>query len=46
MLLYPTVRRELNEECTIGDHRIAFKTINLNQDWRLIHRDLLNIIRS
>ncbi|MEJ5259358.1 MAG: hypothetical protein WHS88_04115 [Anaerohalosphaeraceae bacterium] len=46
MLLYPTVRQELDEECTIGGHRIAFRTINLNQDWRQIHRDLLNIIQE
>jgi 5-methylcytosine-specific restriction enzyme subunit McrC len=45
ILLYPTVRRQLDEECLIGGHRIAFKTINLAQNWRQIHADLLQIIQ-
>jgi 5-methylcytosine-specific restriction enzyme subunit McrC len=44
ILLYPTVETELNEECVIQGHRILFRTINLNQDWKNIHKDLLRIV--
>jgi len=44
ILLYPTVRYELYEQCEVQGHTIMFRTINLNQDWRSIHNDLLAII--
>ncbi len=44
MLLYPTVQRELNEVFNIQDHDILFNTINLNQNWKQIHDDLINLI--
>ena len=44
LLLYPTVVNELAEECDIQGHRIMFRTINLNQEWRAIHDDLLAIV--
>lgn len=44
ILLYPTVARVLDENYEIHGHSIAFKTINLNQDWRGIHGDLLAIL--
>lgn len=44
ILLYPTVESEHDYEYRIKGHRIAIKTINLNQDWRNIHNDLLNVL--
>lgn len=44
ILLYPLVSNEHNYEYLIKGHRMAVKTINLNQDWQEIHQDLLNII--
>jgi 5-methylcytosine-specific restriction enzyme subunit McrC len=44
LLLYPTVTKELNITNTIDNHKITIKTINLNQDWKLIRDDLLNIV--
>lgn len=44
ILLYPTVESEHEYQYVMKGHRIKVKTINLNQDWREIHKDLLNII--
>ena len=44
ILLYPTVESELDYSRTIKGHRITVKTINLNQEWKCIHDNLLNII--
>jgi 5-methylcytosine-specific restriction enzyme subunit McrC len=44
ILLYPTVTKDLNMQYVIHDHRISFKTINLNQNWKNIHKDLLAIV--
>lgn len=44
ILLYPTVTTILEEKATISGHDIYFKTIDLNQPWQNIHRDLLKII--
>jgi 5-methylcytosine-specific restriction enzyme subunit McrC len=46
ILLYPTVETELDEECIIQGHRILFRSINLNQDWKCIHKDLMSIINN
>ena len=44
ILLYPTTTSELEESFEIHGHSITFKTINLNQNWNSIHKDLLAII--
>lgn len=44
ILLYPTVESEHEYQYVMKGHKIKVKTINLNQDWREIHKDLLNTI--
>lgn len=44
MLLYPVVKEEHSYEYTIKGHRMAIKTINLNQNWKQIEKDLLALI--
>jgi len=44
LLLYPTVSKEHSITNIIDNHKITIKTINLNQHWRLIRNDLLEII--
>lgn len=46
ILLYPQVEEHLDLEYFIRGHRIQIKTIDLNQDWKMIHKRLLNIIES
>ena len=46
ILLYPTVQCDLNESFQKKNHSIRIKTINLNQDWKLIEKDLLRIIEN
>jgi len=44
ILLYPTVDRDHDYEYEIRGYKVLIKTINLNQDWRQIHQDLLDIV--
>lgn len=44
MLLYPSVDRPLSADYVHKGHRIRIRTINLNQSWQLIHRDLLALL--
>lgn len=46
MLLYPTTQGEdLKEDMTIlGKHRLQICSINLNQEWSSIHKDLKDIL--
>jgi len=44
MLLYPTTHTEISTEKYIGGHKFKLQTINLNQDWSLIEKDLLSIV--
>jgi 5-methylcytosine-specific restriction enzyme subunit McrC len=44
ILLYPTVTKDLDINMTIPGHSISFKTIDLNQDWRGVHKDLLAMV--
>ena len=46
ILLYPTVTYSLNESFTIGNHLLSVKTINLNEDWKNIESQLLNICKE
>jgi 5-methylcytosine-specific restriction enzyme subunit McrC len=44
ILLYPTVETELDLQYEIKGHKISIRTINLNQDWKAIHQNLLEMI--
>lgn len=44
ILLYPSVNYKLDETFLMGSHKISIKTINLSQDWKVIHRDLLELL--
>lgn len=45
ILLYPAVGHEpINLQYKIHGHRMSVRSINLNQEWRGIHRDLLSLI--
>jgi 5-methylcytosine-specific restriction enzyme subunit McrC len=47
MLLYPKVDDEpLDLQYKIHGHRISVRSINLNQEWRTIHQDLLALLTS
>lgn len=44
ILLYPKVGRRLDHAVHMHGHEIRFFTIDLDQEWRGIHRDLLSLI--
>ena len=45
VLLYPTVDRDIQLNYILhGRHKIMIRTLNLNQDWQLIHKDLIEIL--
>ncbi len=44
VLLYPTVNSEHEYQYVMKGHKIKVKTINLNQGWRDIHDDLMQLI--
>ena len=44
ILLYPTVSREFHHRYDFKGYPISIHTINLNQDWQGIHRDLLGFL--
>jgi len=46
MLLYPQIDQPLNLEYFIHGHKIQVKTVDLNQEWKLIERRLLSIIEN
>jgi 5-methylcytosine-specific restriction enzyme subunit McrC len=46
MLLYPTVETDLHLQYTLHGHRITVSTIDLAQDWREIHRQLLSLVET
>ena len=46
ILLYPAVDRGYNLSYKIDGHKIFIRTINLNQDWRDIEKDLLAIVKE
>ncbi|HEX7860259.1 MAG TPA: 5-methylcytosine-specific restriction endonuclease system specificity protein McrC [Verrucomicrobiae bacterium] len=45
MLLYPMMDAPLAANFTHKGHKIGIRTINLDQPWNLIHRDLLALIQ-
>ena len=44
MLLYPTVGLPLSADFTHKGHKISIRTINLDQPWQSIHRNLLALV--
>ena len=46
VLLYPTVNKELSLNYKIDDHKLLIHTINLNQDWQSIDKDLKALLDS
>jgi len=44
VLLYPAVDQSLDLRFRLPGHTVRVKTLNLNQDWRQIHEDLMGII--
>lgn len=44
VLLYPTVNKDFNYEYVFQGHRVRACSINLNQDWQRIHKDLISVI--
>ena len=47
ILLYPTVDKEFDGAMwDLDGHKLYAKTINLNQKWHKIHKDLISLIQS
>jgi 5-methylcytosine-specific restriction enzyme subunit McrC len=46
MLIYPTVGYHVKESYKIANHRIIIRTLDLNQNWRQIHNELLGFISN
>ena len=44
ILLYPTTKQDVDSTHIIGGHNFRLMTINLNQEWRNIEKDLISII--
>lgn len=44
MLLYPAIDENINEHVIIQNHTIRFSTINLQEDSRLIRKNLLHLL--
>jgi 5-methylcytosine-specific restriction enzyme subunit McrC len=44
ILLYPTVQSEHDYQFIMKGHKITVRTINLNQNWKQIEKDLLALI--
>ena len=44
ILLYPAINSEFKYDYQYEDHTVSIRTINLNQDWKCIERDLLAVI--
>lgn len=45
ILIYPRVTKELNLKYTIHGHEVKVCTVDLNKDWKIIYRRLLEIIK-
>ena len=44
ILLYPTVQKEVDESFEVGGHKVRIATVNLESEWRDIHKRLLHIV--
>jgi 5-methylcytosine-specific restriction enzyme subunit McrC len=45
ILLYPWVHTGLREVYDLQGHKLTLATLNLAQDWKFIHRDLLELLQ-
>ncbi|MEJ2444770.1 MAG: hypothetical protein P8Y42_15185 [Exilibacterium sp.] len=46
MLLYPAIDKRIRETYNLGKRRIHICTLDLNAEWRYIHRELLDIPKA
>jgi 5-methylcytosine-specific restriction enzyme subunit McrC len=46
VLLYPTLDRDISLAYAMDNHKIVVRTINLNQHWIMIHKDLIDILED
>jgi len=44
ILLYAETDKKIASSFQLGNHKLTIQSINLNQDWRAVHQDLLKII--
>lgn len=44
MLLYPTVDKVIYKDGRMAEHKVYFNTINLNQNWKDISKDLIELV--
>lgn len=44
ILIYPTTDKKMSLQYKVSGHKFSVRTINLNQEWRNIHNELLEII--
>jgi 5-methylcytosine-specific restriction enzyme subunit McrC len=44
MLLYPSVGRKVTATYIVEGRRLSVRTVDLNQDWPAVHRDLLSLV--
>lgn len=44
ILLYPMVNQQMDYDYIVQGHRVMVRTVNLNQDWKLIYKRLMNIV--
>jgi hypothetical protein len=44
ILLYPAVRESFHKPYTLLGHRVVVRSVDLNQPWRHIHQELLQVI--
>jgi 5-methylcytosine-specific restriction enzyme subunit McrC len=45
ILLYPTVRKSLNQSFRLHGHRVSIRTVDLDQPWPTIEEQMLALIR-
>jgi 5-methylcytosine-specific restriction enzyme subunit McrC len=46
VLLYPTVQKQLGLSYNIDNHKVMIQTVNLNQEWQSIDRDLRELLET
>lgn len=44
MLIYPMANQQIDYDYFIQGHKIMIRTVDLNQEWKLIHKRLTDII--
>jgi 5-methylcytosine-specific restriction enzyme subunit McrC len=46
ILLYPSIRRSVNQSFHLHGHRVSIRTVDLNQPWIAIEQQMLSLIRA